>query len=83
MNIKKAKERLAAYPDDMACAMALWLPQDVKDYAKERGKIMTDERADEIIQSIDHRHDAGIGITWDVIDGYVSGEPDAPEEEDS
>ena len=32
---------------------------------------MTDEEAREILQEMDHRHDASIGINWDVIEVYV------------
>jgi fructose-bisphosphate aldolase class 1 len=32
---------------------------------------MTDEEAREILQEMDHRHDASIGISWDVIEVYV------------
>lgn len=67
MNIAEARERLSNYSDDMPCAMVLWGPGDVKGFAQEKGHDLSDERVAEILDELDHRHDASIGISWDTI----------------
>jgi len=52
--------------------MAIWTEEDVLGMAKERGIVLTKEKAGEILDRIDHKQDASIGISWDTIDAYLN-----------
>lgn len=41
----------------------VWSAEDVK----EECKWLTDEQALDVLHAVEHRHDANIGINWDVI----------------
>jgi len=58
----------------------LWGIDDVKDQAEERGFEITDEQAWEVLERMDRRHDASIGITWDTIDAELDDLDPAMEE---
>lgn len=50
-----------------------WHIIDVQERAEEMYDVkLSDEEASQILQEIDHRHDANIGVSWDVIDVYVA-----------
>jgi len=51
--------------------MAIWTEEDVLGKAKERGIGITREQVQEILDEMDHRHDASMGITWDTIDAAL------------
>lgn len=53
---------------DEHIAVAIWCVEDVKARAKERGKKISDKQAEEIVDDLEHNHDASIGISWDTID---------------
>jgi hypothetical protein len=57
-------------PEDVV-AVAIWTRDDVLERAKERGLTISLEEADQIIDRIDRRQDATLGITWDTIDAYL------------
>ena len=57
-------------PDDYIAA-AIWQRDDVLAQAEGRGITITDDQADDIIERMDAKHDASIGISWDVIDVYL------------
>ena len=69
--IKAAIERLSKYPPDAPACMVLWLVDDVVTRAKERNLDVSDELSAEIIESLENRHDANYGITWDHIDAEL------------
>jgi hypothetical protein len=58
-------------PTDIV-AMAIWTEEDVLGMAKERGIVLTKEQAGEILDRMDHKQDASIGISWDTIDAYLN-----------
>jgi hypothetical protein len=58
-------------PTDIV-AMAIWTEDDVLGKAKERRIALTEEQAQEILETIDHKQDASIGISWDTIDAYLN-----------
>lgn len=50
-----------------------WHIEDIKYHARDVHNItITDEEAAEILVRMKNKHDASIGINWDVIDYYVS-----------
>lgn len=49
----------------------IWCVDDIIHLAKSLGKVVSRDRAVEILQEIEHRHDASIGINWDVISYYL------------
>lgn len=49
-----------------------WSVQDILHQAKEDEVIVTVDEAKEILHWIDNKHDASIGINWDVISTYIS-----------
>jgi len=52
-------------------AVAIWSEDDVLERAKELGIKCSRAQAREIIDSIDHKQDCSLGITWDTIDNYL------------
>ena len=58
-------------PTDIV-AIVIWTEGDVLGKAKERGIVLTKEQAGEILDRIDHKQDASIGISWDTIDVYLN-----------
>jgi len=72
--IGKEIERLQRqYKDslDEHVAVVVWSEDDVLCRAKEREIKITREQAQDIIDRIDHKQDATLGITWDTIDCYL------------
>ena len=49
----------------------IWSVEDVAMKAHERGMAITNEEASEILSGIARRHDASIGVNWDVIDVWL------------
>lgn len=48
-----------------------WSYLDVKGRAKQTDITLSDNDCREILQIIDRRHDASIGVNWDVIDSHI------------
>jgi len=57
-------------PEDIV-AVAIWQVDDVLGQAKETGIKIIRKQAEEIIERIDRRQDASLGISWDTIDAYL------------
>lgn len=57
-------------PDDTIAA-AIWQVDDVRCQAHDRGMAIGDERAAEILERIDSKQDACLGITWETIDVWL------------
>ena len=49
----------------------IWCVEDVLMRAEEQGIPLTKDEARTILARMDHKHDACIGISWDVIDCYI------------
>ena len=49
----------------------IWCVDDVIWQAKERGIKIGKKQAREVLQLLERKHDANIGINWDVIDYYI------------
>jgi hypothetical protein len=54
-------------------AVAIWCEDDVLELAKEEGIKCSRKRAREIIDEIDRKQDAELGISWDTIRDYLHG----------
>jgi len=52
-------------------AVTLWQAEDVLGLAEEEDIPLKYDEAVEILQHIDSKHDASIGINWDVISTYI------------
>ena len=49
-----------------------WSSDDIKDYAEqEMGIDLSDDEADEILETVICRHDCIVGINWDVIRTHI------------
>jgi len=53
-------------------AVAIWCEDDVLELAEEEGIKCSRKRAREIIDEIDRKQDATLGITWDTISDYLN-----------
>lgn len=49
----------------------LWGIDDVIGRAKELDICINEDEAFIILQKVDHRHDASIGVNWEVLDVYI------------
>ena len=50
----------------------VWGLQDVEDRAKDNGYLLKEGQAQQVLDMLKDKHDCSIGITWDVIDDYLS-----------
>jgi ABC-type Zn uptake system ZnuABC Zn-binding protein ZnuA len=48
-----------------------WGVEDVYEKGKEKDLQISEEDARELLSDMAHKHDASIGINWDVIDAYL------------
>lgn len=48
-----------------------WSAIDVKERAKQIEVEITDDQAKEVLSLMDNKHDANIGINWEVIDEWI------------
>ena len=49
-----------------------WGVEDVLHQAKEDGVELSEVDAENILSNIDRKHDATIGVNWDVISAHIS-----------
>lgn len=69
--VQEAISRLKRFHSDDVVAVAIWCVEDVVERARERGIKVSKEQAEEILDKIDRKQDAGLGISWDTIDDYL------------
>ena len=48
-----------------------WSYKDVLIKAEEMSTTLTKEQAMEILSNVEHKHDASLGINWDVIQAHI------------
>jgi len=67
--VKRAIEDLSNFykPSDHV-AIAIWSIEDVINQAKENGMKITKKQAEKVIDFIDRKQDATLGISWTTID---------------
>lgn len=59
------------YHPETELVAVFWQKDDVLTRAKDRGLVISDEEAGDIVEALEDRHDACIGINWDVIDFHL------------
>lgn len=50
----------------------VWGVEDVEDRARHNGYELKEGEAKKVLDLLEHKHDCNIGISWDVIDDYLS-----------
>jgi hypothetical protein len=68
-------------PNEHVCVI-IWSVPDVLEQAKERGIKISKKEAEEILDRMENKHDATIGINWDTIDSYLGELDDERHEEE-
>jgi hypothetical protein len=58
-------------PDEIIC-LSIWERSDIHYQAEEKGMEITDEQADGILERMEDKFDANLGISWGTIDVYLS-----------
>jgi len=48
-----------------------WSTEDVLWQAEQLDLELTEDQADDILESLENKHDASVGINWDVISYYI------------
>jgi hypothetical protein len=48
-----------------------WSTEDVLWQAEQLDLELTEDQADDILESLENRHDASVGINWDVISFHI------------
>lgn len=77
--VKDVIEKLNTdYQPDEHIAVAIWCEEDVIGRARERGKVVTKEQAQRILDTIDNKQDCSLGISWDTLDCYIDDELENP-----
>lgn len=66
----EAKRRLELVEGNHVCVQ-IWQAGDVISRAEERGITLTETEANWVLDEMDHRQDASIGINWDTMDFYI------------
>lgn len=49
----------------------LWNKDDIINTAFNLGVTLTDEQVDEVVDNIEHRFDANIGVNWNIIEYHI------------
>lgn len=52
-------------------AIAIWCREDVIERGREKGVVISQKRADAILDAVDHKQDCSYGITWETFDCYI------------
>ena len=50
----------------------IWNIEDVIEQAKQDGVEMDEEKARQVLATVEHRHDCTIGVTWDAISAAIA-----------
>lgn len=67
MKVKDVIARLQRMNQEDTVCMPMWSTVDVLN----RDSSLTEKQAEDILDEMDRKHDASIGINWDVIDTYI------------
>ena len=62
--IKKLEKKLAHYEDN--CTI-VWMPEDVLAL----DDTLTDEQVSWVLERMEHKHDATLGISWDTVEYWI------------
>lgn len=64
-------KHLQSFDPEVSIAYDIWQVADVIDRCKERGLKINEEQAEEVIEGMNSRKDATIGLNWDVMDAHI------------
>ena len=68
---KQELDRCGGGVEDTIVCVAIWTVEDVIERAYERGMVVTRSQAERILEEMEQKQDASIGISWDTIDSYL------------
>ena len=71
MNKEDALKYLQELPADSPCVVEIWSVDDIQMQAEQMDIELTDEQAQHVLDAVDHRFDACMGINWDVIACHI------------
>ena len=77
MTFGELKAWISHQPDDMPCAYMIWRPDDVAHLAKEKGVTLLDTQVEQVLNNVQDKACASIGINWDVISFWIDQELEA------
>ena len=63
--VKRLREQLAHYEDN--CTI-VWMPEDVLSL----DDTLTEEQVSWVLERMEHKHDACLGISWDTIEFWIN-----------
>lgn len=69
--VVEAIKRLRRMRPTEHVAVAIWSDEDVIDAATRLEVTLTPEEVEEVLDLVDRKWDATVGINWDVIDYYI------------
>jgi len=62
------------YQLDDYIATAIWCEEDIIGRARQRGKVVTRQQAQRILDTIERKQDCELGISWLTIDAHTDAE---------
>lgn len=78
MIMKELIEHLQGYRPDQTVACLIWLEDDVKTKAKEMGVRLTKDQITSVLENVEHKKDASLGISWDTLEFWIGEEVSPP-----
>jgi hypothetical protein len=76
MRVKDLIEKLNRMSPDAHIAYDLWTKADVEEVADMNDRQYSDEQINDIIDTINCKKDASVGINWDVVETHVMNLPE-------
>jgi len=74
MTVKELINILSSYKPDTHCAHIIFMPDDIHTLAEEADVKLTDEEVNNILDTADHKADAGDGLNWDILQIHMEWE---------
>ena len=69
--IRELKEWLERYRDEDVVAYSLWMVADVEQVAAEEGVELTWQEKVKVLEWMDRKKDANVGLNWDIVRYWV------------
>ena len=70
-NFKKMFEKLEKEFNQYKAESVKWSWEDFQGRAQDRGIKLSKKKCQELLEQMIRKHDASIGINWDVLDCYI------------
>jgi uncharacterized protein YneF (UPF0154 family) len=72
MTVKELIKHLQKHHnEDQRIAAVIWTDKDVISVATDMGVELSEEKIDEVLESLRNNHNAEFGITWDTIEDAI------------